>query len=151
VKGPLPGSSQPPGCSGQATGSPESGRLPVSLKQPPSSPAQPQATEGKKQQGHWVGVHLWPQSHTWKLGLRFLISHAENREFKGCVPRTSRGQGPGPGLSAFKVPGLVWFSLWNAVRFLEIGQKGYLDFYLANKINRETNELARVSFIKKNI
>lgn len=76
--------------------------------------------------------------------------HAENREFKGCVPRTLQGQGPGPGLSAFKVLGLVSFSLWNAVKFLEFGQKGYLNFYLANKINRETKELARVSFIKKN-
>lgn len=60
-----------------------------------------------------------------------------------CLPGTSQWQGPEPGLSVFKGPGLMWsFSLRNAVKFLELGQKGYLNFHLANKIDRETNELA---------
>lgn len=34
---------------------------------------------------------------------------------------------------------------------MNLAKKGILIFNLANKINRETNELAQVSFIKKNI
>lgn len=47
-----------------------------------------------------------------------------------CLPRTSQWQDPESGLSAFRVPGLMWFSLWNAVKFLEFAQKEYLNFLL---------------------
>lgn len=75
----------------------------------------------------------------------FHSMNVENRVFKRCVcPRHHSGRALYP--ATFKVLGLMWFSLWNAVKFPEFGQKGYLYFHLANKINRETDELASVIF-----